>query len=926
MQDPGERDLYFQAKAICLDLVTLPADQRVASLEEKCAGQPALRSECLSILESFDTETDDFLPALQVPQADDSITEGDVMSKVGDALMESLIPGGAVEPIEPGQVLLERYQIERRLGAGGMGEVWSAWDKLLGETIALKRIHRRAIGSLGGAAQDCLLAEASAARKIMHPGVCRIHDVGKDGDGVFMSMEYISGGDLRERIRRGGALDAGRLRILASQVASALEAIHAGGILHRDLKPANILFHEEGQACISDFGLASEADAMSGRDHRSGTGAYMAPELLEGGRPSKASDMFAYGLLLYEAATGRRCFLSSEDIQRVAKGEQTIVPPSSYTPGLDPVLERLILRCLAVDAEQRPQSAGGICEVLALGDPIDAVIALGELPDARVISMAPVPGVLSKAQGWAGFALIVLLLAAIGLLGQGLESTRTGDSLAYQERLQAAHAMLRRLGQESDPGARQYLAWADLQDGLLDSEWRPVETETDSKGLPFWYRESADALVPTHWVSLLANSGRIGFADPPRRTAGVTSLLLDGSGRLVSFVAGKKALDVDEAVGSMPDWNVTFSLAGLGSENFGPATYPNGSSGSGIVDVRWASNRKGDSTEVHARSLGKQIMAFEVVRWMPALEEGNVSGYLNLLLIAIVFACMIPVAIRHIRAGRGDIGGAMRLAAFAFVSLSVSWFLVADLPKSPALMILFATLGISISVGGMVGVVLLFLALEPFSQRYWPRVFVSWGRGFQGMWGNPLVRSHILIGIGLALVAALARSVVDRWGSPMGSGSASLPYLGEPVWRAWLAEWLGSGLGALLLSLEYLAVLVVLHAILRNKKAAVLLTAIMGAAITAADATTFSTVLLLVTTSTLGLGILLQFGLLPSVIFFLVTDLLAEFPAGLPGMGFGYEATAIGLAAASLVLVIGPRTGSEPVRAKQTARHTPRPH
>src|SRR2546430_8422803 len=202
------------------------------------------------------------------------------------------------EPFAAGEVFAGRYRMVARLGQGGMSDVWRADDLLLGMPVALKMVN----AIPGG--QDVLLNEVRLARRITHPAVCRVFDIGEERGQLFLSMELVQGEDLATLIHHVGRLPSEKVAEIGRQLCDALAAAHAQGILHRDLKPANILIDEHGLVRITDFGIAVKSDTH-GPNTGVGTPGYMAPEqLTSGASVSEQTDLYALGLVLYELLVG----------------------------------------------------------------------------------------------------------------------------------------------------------------------------------------------------------------------------------------------------------------------------------------------------------------------------------------------------------------------------------------------------------------------------------------------------------------------------------------------------------------------------------------------------------------------------------------------------------------------------------------------
>src|SRR3984893_12206561 len=226
----------------------------------------------------------------------------------------------------PGRLVAGRYRIIALLGKGGMGKVYRADDLTLGQAVALKYLPDEA--DHDEALLERFRNEVRMARRVSHPNVCRVYDVGEVEGQTFFTMEYVDGEDLASLLRRIGRLPADQALEISRQVCAGLAAAHTKGVLHRDLKPANIMLDGRGQVVITDFGLAGIADQIQGNEVRSGTPAYMAPEQLAGKEVSTRSDIYSLGLMLYEVFTGRRAF-SEKPAEKLRTGDRTLSRPST---------------------------------------------------------------------------------------------------------------------------------------------------------------------------------------------------------------------------------------------------------------------------------------------------------------------------------------------------------------------------------------------------------------------------------------------------------------------------------------------------------------------------------------------------------------------------------------------------------------------
>jgi serine/threonine-protein kinase len=229
------------------------------------------------------------------------------------------------------------------------------------QDVALKFLARGQTG--GDTTRSRFVNEVAMAREVTHPNVVRVYDIGQLADGeVFLSMEFIDGEDLASLLRRAGRLSREKTLQIARELCAGLGAAHDHGVLHRDLKPANIVIDADGHVHIADFGIAALVPTGGGKIPWAGTPAFMAPGLFHHKQPSKQSDLYALGLVLYEVATGKEPFdgVPADGLQAAAK----LIPPSVLCPEIDPALERAILQCLEEDPSRRPESAKAIAALL----------------------------------------------------------------------------------------------------------------------------------------------------------------------------------------------------------------------------------------------------------------------------------------------------------------------------------------------------------------------------------------------------------------------------------------------------------------------------------------------------------------------------------------------------------------------------------
>jgi serine/threonine protein kinase/tetratricopeptide (TPR) repeat protein len=274
---------------------------------------------------------------------------------------------------------ISHYRILSNLGKGGMGIVYKAEDLRLGRSVAIKVLPESLAGDR--IAVERFQREARAVSNLNHANICTLYDVDDDKGNRFLVMEYLEGRTLRDRIA-AGSFSLDELLDLATQIADGLDAAHAGNVVHRDIKPANIFVTTRGQIKIMDFGLVKvtgEQKGLVGGEHSSqmptvgpdalltspgstmGTVAYMSPEQTRGEDIDERSDLFSFGVVLYEMATGRSPFQgNTAALTFVAILHEQPIPPSQLRPDLPIEIERIVRKALEKNREMRYQTASGI--------------------------------------------------------------------------------------------------------------------------------------------------------------------------------------------------------------------------------------------------------------------------------------------------------------------------------------------------------------------------------------------------------------------------------------------------------------------------------------------------------------------------------------------------------------------------------------
>jgi serine/threonine protein kinase len=400
---PGDR--WLQLETIFQAAIEQPPDLRRTFIDDACAGDESLKSEAERLVSSFE-EASDFIESPAFLNRIESSEQADRITN-----FHSGATGGLPRDWEAGLAVgrkIHQYELLSLLGAGGMGEVYLARDGQLDRQVALKLLpphftteaaHVRRFGR-----------EARAASSLNHPNIITIHEIGEADDTHFIATEFIEGQTLREKIRTG-LLELSEVVDIALQIASALSAAHAAGIVHRDIKPENIMVRPDGLVKVLDFGLAQPvehegvtqgSELQSSLDSRSDSGTlmgtidYLSPEQVRSSDIDHRTDIFSLGVVLYEMVAGKRPFTGSS----VAATFDAILingPPPIVGRELPAQLSRIINRALEKDRDSRYPTA----------DQLKA--------DLKRLARAASPSMFSRA-ALTYLLLGVLLLAGVGYL------------------------------------------------------------------------------------------------------------------------------------------------------------------------------------------------------------------------------------------------------------------------------------------------------------------------------------------------------------------------------------------------------------------------------------------------------------------------------------------------------------------------------
>jgi serine/threonine-protein kinase len=657
----------------------------------------------------------------------------------------------------PGAILAGRYRIIGPLGRGGMGAVYRADDLKLGQPVALKFLTETF--AQDGAMLARFHGEVRIARQVSHPNVCRVHDIGEvhteHGGQHFLSMEYVDGEDLSSLLRRIGRLPSDKAVEISRHLCSGLAAAHEAGVLHRDLKPANVMIDGKGRARITDFGLAGLAEQFRGREVMAGTPAYMAPEQIAGKEVTVKSDIYALGLVLYEIFTGKRVFdaASMDELRRLHESSSP-THPSSWVKDIDPLVERVILRCLEKDPDKRPASAMQVAAALPGGDPLAAAIAAGETPSPEMVAAAPKAGALRPAVAIACLLGVLLVLAfLVAFSGKVKLHNYVPLTKSPEIQTERAREVITRLGYSPESNYSRYGFAYDFlyqQRNATPDRWAKLE----SGRIPmiyFWYTQSPRYLEQV--ADMYDTDPRLALD-----TAGMTRVSLDPYGRLIEFIRVPGQVDSQPATPVQPDWTALFSAAELAPVNFKPTAsqwtppvaYDARAAWEGVLP-----EHPDIPIRIEAAGYHNLPVYFQMVYpWSNPQRQESVAesrkSWAGVMLVSVVWVAVCLVAVwltrRNLRIGRGDRSGAFKLASFVFVmKLAGTIFSAAHTPALDwEATIIFDAIEAALFSAGLCWII--YIALEPYVRRYWPRLLISWSRLMAGDLRDPMVGRDLLVG------------------------------------------------------------------------------------------------------------------------------------------------------------------------------------
>ena len=830
------------------------------------------------------------MPTMEAPESPPAPVQ---LPHVGRIVSSDSVPAGG---FTPGTILADRYRVIGLLGRGGMGEVYRADDLKLGQPVALKFLPPAL--AQDSVRRERFFAEVRITRQLSHPNICRVYDIGEVDGRHFLSMEYIDGEDLASLMKRIGSLTNEKALDIARQLVAGLTVAHERGVLHRDLKPANIMLDGHGRVRITDFGLAIAVGDESQAEEIAGTPAYMAPEQLAGKGATVRSDIYSLGLILYEIYTGKKAF-TAKTLAELRNQKETQVPraPSELRTGIDPVVERVIQRCIEKDPSARPASVAQLAQALPGGDPLAAAIAAGETPSPEMVAASGSKEGLHPAIAWAVLALIIAgTIASLAITDHFYLNRRISFENPPEILVAKAREIIKKAGypEEFANSAYGFIQNDDLIKYIADSDKSEDKWEKlDSKAILFWYMQGPNRLQNTGSVSL-------GLQNPSLQSPGEIIVTLDTEGRFVSFRAFPLKGLPPTKTATVPDWPVLFKEAGFDYDQWKPDGGKSHSFSYADTMITWRSSlsdRPDLPNRIEAAAFHGKPVSLEIIYpWTNTIQTGaaeenkaeSIRGIANTLFLATIIVGGSLFARRNLRLGRGDRRNAKRLALLAAGLLLLIVLLVRPFSGGQGLLLIPWVAGFFW---------ILYIAIEPFIRRRWPQILVSWTRLMSKEWKDSLVARDIFIGCAFG---------VCGW-------ATALPYFslvsngGFTVWPPMgLAAFMGIDSFAsvflvlifisLLTNLGLVGLLLFLRVILRNDKATLAASVLLLALTMLASASIWGFIYALVL-SAMVLFFLMRFGLLAACFSNLTALFFYNVPITLDASAwykvYGYTALAI---------------------------------
>jgi serine/threonine protein kinase len=711
----------------------------------------------------------------------------------GAPVKESGTPA-CVPQFKPGDMIDNRFVVVRFIARGGMGEVFEVEDRQLrGVHVALKTILSQY--AVDPVMRQRFEREVLSAREVVHPNLCPIYDLGHwnrpGGTVTYLTMKLLPGESLAARIFRAGPLASEEVLCLMRQVGAGIAAAHDAGILHRDIKSANIILQGSGaelQAWVTDFGLArallSEETVLTVQGV-AGTPGYMAPEIFHGDAPSKASDIYALGVVAYQALTGRLPQISLLPGKKGASSFRTSEIPEPW--------RRFVEGCLKPAVEERfktvPQAMQALPSNAGQNNEAEPLAGTGGVtPLTKFVADAGSDVAMSVP-----VAITCLAIVLVGIAGLCFLRQRTGIvnqiPMENSSEVLAAKArdIAKSLGYTERPVDTSF-GWNYNEDYLryvgggksFSAHGRNFSAQ-HPPAVFFWLRESPHYLV--NYASINA----------PKRferdtlEPGMLDVLLDSEGRLIEFQAMPQQTE-HSGGGQKPefDWVHLFLAAGLDPSRFTrvqPMIHPQGSYDSQAAWTgSWETNPKDLLRVETAAYLGQPVFFRIIGPWTRPDEHPSWSAGVISFATFLFFLVMLPIgagllAWRNARLGRADQQGAFRLAASAFLCMFLGSVVGNNhVPTFAEITTLFSALRDAFVTGVIFWVV--YMAAEPVVRRRSPATLIAWTRLLEGRLRDPRIGRELLAGFVLGVVGTYVVDLVP------------IPFI-EP-----LAPRLAPGLGA----------------------------------------------------------------------------------------------------------------------------------
>ena len=926
-------DRHARVKQLFLAAIELPPHERDPWLTNACADDLSLRREVEALLAQQTAEPSK--PARPSSSPLDEQHRADARTSGATQTIPIRAAPSRHPAVEqerpPGTIIAGRYRIVSQLGVGGMGIVYRADDLTLNQAVAIKFLP--ALVARNPAWLARFRNEARLARTVTHPNVCRVHDIGEADGEHFITMEFVAGEDLSGLLRQIGHFPSEKAVDIARQVCVGLAAAHRAGVLHRDLKPANIILDGEGNARITDFGIAGLSGQIAAGEIRAGTPAYMAPEQITGRDVTLESDIYALGLVLYEMFSGCRAF-NAETLDEYVQLHETATPRplTEIVADLPDGIEKIVDQCLQKDPDQRPRSALHVAAALPGTDVLQLALASDMTPSPDLIAVAPArKGARSIRMGLtiAG----ILLLSSIVILRSvhpiQWDDLGTSPPAALAER---ARRVLETAGL-AIPGAHEAFglcatedAWEPMARAYVGRDDTVHVVPTLAAEPCFFYRQSDRPLVSATLENVFWRAGYVVPWDPPHEVANSRAVLFDKTGRLILLGADPVAAVSEsntENVDRMNEvWNGLLRAAGIDAEH-SVVPSKNERSATGDLDCRYwnrpetrqiigsATDYVGCSSDggptyfaVGTKSNQQPLGAAGETIAVPSQRSVVITAQRILFLSLLAIA--VPFGILKLRTVKVDYQGVVRLAVVAVLLEIVASVL--RLGSSATFYDGLSRLCMAVvraaGTASLLG--LFYLTVDAYARRLWPHLLVTWNRLLLRRFGDPDVRFHALVGacVGCwwSFAAAAERAFANACGwnvRPMFAGERIAEKLHG--FASGLASYFGCLEQALIYGLLFLLLLVVVRTWIRHPTWAALVCALVIALIVVPRGAHPYTAWLTAGMGgvVIGVWIMIRYGLLAITVAIFVATVLNSTP-----MTLNSRAWTAGLSLCAIVIVV----------------------